>query len=129
MGAMREFTVTLSNRPGQLAELAKLLADHGVHLASLAAVAVDGDSIVRFLPQEPGLARRALREAGLQYEENPVLDTFIHGDTGALVELTEQLAAAGINIESMYLLHTNAEGRHFALTVDDTDRAKSSLAG
>ncbi|HHC08822.1 MAG TPA: hypothetical protein ENK55_08910 [Actinobacteria bacterium] len=124
---MREFTVTLANRPGQLAQLAKLLADHGVHLESLAAVALDGESIVRFLPQEPGLARRALDEAGLHYEEHPVLDTFVHGNTDALVELTEQLARAGVNIESMYLLHTNAEGRHFALIVDDTEAARSTL--
>jgi len=119
--------VTLANRPGQLAELAKLLADHGVHLETLAAVGIDGESIVRFLPQEPGLARRALQEAGLHYEEHPVLDTFIHGDADALVDLTEQLAAAGVNIESMYLLHTNAEGRHFALIVDDTEAARSRL--
>jgi len=124
---MREFSIKLANRPGQLARLSKLLTDHGVHIETLAAVAIDGESIVRFLPQEAALARRALDEAGLHYEERPVLDTFVHGDSEAFVSLTEQLADAGVNIESIYLLHTNAEGRHFAMTVDDTETARSRL--
>ncbi len=128
MDHVREFSVTLANRPGQLARLSRLLADAGVHVETLAAVATDGESIVRFLPQEPGLARRALEEAGLHFQERPVIDTFLHSHPEALAEFTDELAAAGVNIESMYLLHANADGRHFALTVDDTETARSHLA-
>ena len=35
---MKEFSVTLANQPGQLATLARRLADAGVHIQSLAAI-------------------------------------------------------------------------------------------
>lgn len=126
---MKEFAVTLANRPGQLARLARVLADAGVHVETLAASAADHHAIVRFLPEEPDAARRALADAGLHYEERPVLDTFIPDDPEALARLAFDLAEAGVNIESMYLLHTNAEGRHFALTVSDPEAARRRLAG
>jgi hypothetical protein len=34
-----------------------------------------------------------------------------------------------VNIDSLYLLHTNAEGFHLAVTVSDPDTARAALAG
>ena len=36
---------------------------------------------------------------------------------------------AGVNIDSIYLLHSNAEGLHFAVTVDDPQAARANLGG
>jgi len=46
-----------------------------------------------------------------------------------LAHAAEGLARAGVNIDSMYLLHTNSEGFHFAVTVDDPDAASGALSG
>ena len=43
--------------------------------------------------------------------------------------MAEGLARASVNIDSMYLLHSSAEGYHFAVTVDDEDTASQALAG
>lgn len=72
--------------------------------------------------------RRVLREAGLHFDERPVLDTFLPDEPGALAEVAQRLADAGVNIDSIYLLHSNAEGLHFAVTVDDPDVARANLA-
>lgn len=125
---MREFSVTLANRPGQLAALARTLADAGVNIDTLAALAADGESLVRFMVDDAEAARRALGAAGVRYDERPVLDTFLPNRPGSLAAMTEQLASAGVNIDSIYLLHSSAEGLHFAVTVDDTDTAGSALA-
>ena len=45
------------------------------------------------------------------------------------LSIGEGLAKASVNIDSMYLLHSNAEGYHFAVTVDDSDTASQALAG
>ena len=124
---MKEFSVTLSNQPGQLAALAGRLADAGVHIESLAALGSDTESLVRFMPDDAVASRRVLEEAGVHFDERPVLDTFLPDEPGALAELTRKLANADVNIDSIYLLHTNAEGLHFAVTVDDPNLAREHL--
>ena len=125
---MREFSLTIANRPGQLATLARGLAEAGVNIEALAAMAVDGESQVRMMVDDADAGRRVLRELGIYFEERPVLDTFLPNTPGSLAELADGLAAADINIDSIYLLHSNAEGLHMAVTVDDPDTARSHLA-
>ena len=124
---MKEFSVTLANKPGQLATLAGHLADAGIHIESLAAIGSDGESLVRFMPDDADATRRVLTGAGVHFEERPIIDTFLRDEPGALAEMAERLADAGVNIDSIYLLHSNAEGLHFAVTVDDPDLAAANL--
>ncbi len=124
---MKEFSVTLANKPGQLATLAGHLADAGIHIESLAAIGSNGESLVRFMPDDADATRHVLNEAGVHFEERPILDTFLRDEPGALAEVTQKLADAGVNIDSIYLLHSNAEGLHFAVTVDDPELAKANL--
>lgn len=125
---MTEFTVRLMNRPGQLARLARLLDEAGIEVEAFAAVSEDGQSQVRFVVGSPNVSRRVLMAAALEFEEHPVLDTFLPRGAGALTHMAEELGHAGVNIESMYLLHSSAEGFHVAVTVDDTDRAHKALS-
>lgn len=126
---MTEFSVSLANRPGQLAKLARVLADANVEIEAFAAVADNGESHVRFVVASASVARRALSTAAFEFHERDVLDTFLPRGSSALAHTAEGLANAGVNIDSMYLLHTNSEGFHFAVTVDDPDAASGALAG
>lgn len=123
---MREFSVTLINRPGQLAALARRLADAGVNIEALAGVAVDGESVLRFMADDVEAARRVLRDAGLKFEERSVLDTFLPNQPGSLAEMAEELAKSGVNIEAIYLLHSSADGLHFAVALDETAGASAA---
>ena len=51
----------------------------------------------------------------------PLLDIFLDGKG-------EALAATGVNIEAMYLLHSSEDGLHFAVVVDDHEQAHPQLA-
>ena len=124
---MREFSLTIANRPGQLATLARSLADAGVNIEALAAMSVDGESQVRLMVDDADAGRRVLRELGLAFQERPVLDTYLPNTPGSLADMADGLAEAEINIDSIYLLHSNAEGLHMAVTVDDPDIARSRL--
>jgi hypothetical protein len=125
---MTEFSVSLTNRPGQLAALTRLFADAGIDIEALAAVADNGQSHIRIVVQEAAKARRILMNADIVFDERSVLDTFIPRGDGGLAAIAESLAHAGVNVESMYLLHTNSEGIHIAMTVSDTDLAHQALA-
>jgi hypothetical protein len=124
---MTEFSVRLANRPGQLAALARLFADAGVDIEALAAVADNDQFHIRIVVEYAAKARRLLMNADIVFDERAVLDTFVpRGDSGLAV-ISESLAHAGVNVESMYLLHTNAEGFHVAVTVSDTELAAEAL--
>jgi hypothetical protein len=125
---MTEFSVSLTNRPGQLAALTRLFADAGIEIEALAAVADNSQSHIRIVVEQAPKARRLLMNADIVFDENRVLDTFIPRGDGGLAAISESLAHAGVNVESMYLLHTNAEGFHVAMTVSDPDMAHQALA-
>ncbi len=117
----------LANRPGQLAALTRLLADAGVEIEALATVA-DGDhSYVHIVVGNPARTRRTLMNADLEFHERDVLDIFLPRGTTSLSHMAEGLARSNVNIESMYLLHSNAEGFHLAVTVNDEDAAVQVL--
>ncbi|MCL1594536.1 MAG: ACT domain-containing protein [Actinomycetia bacterium] len=126
---MTEFSVRLANRPGQLASLTRLLADAGVEIEALATVAADGHSHIRFVVQNSARVRRVLMAADLAFEERDILDMYLQRGSGSLAQMVEGLAHSGVNIDSMYLLHSDAEGFHLALTVDDADTAIRAIAG
>ena len=126
---MTEFSIRLANRPGQLAALAVLLADAGVEIEAFAAVGDDGESHVRIIVAAPAVLRRTLMNADLEFEEREVLDTFLPRGTRTLAHMAKELARASVNIDSLYLLHSDAEGFHFAMTVDDPDLASGVLSG
>ena len=125
---MTEFTVHLANRPGQLATLARRLADAGVNLEAFAAFAWGEEGVVRLMADDDDTARRVLDEASLAYDEKRVIATIVPNRPGALATLTESLAATGVNIDAMYLLHSNGEMLHYALAVNDPDTASAHLA-
>ncbi|MBT8213360.1 MAG: ACT domain-containing protein [Acidimicrobiia bacterium] len=124
---MREFTVTMNNRPGQLATLARRLADAGVNIDALAASTGEHEALVRFVPDDEATTRTVLKTAGVSFEERPVLDTVLPNRPGALADVAERLASSGVNIDAMYLMNTSSEGLHFAIAVNDPDGAASTL--
>ncbi len=125
---MTEFSVRLANRPGQLARLAKLFADAGVSIEAFVAVADNGQSHIRIVVGQAARARRLLMNADIHFDERDVLDTFVPRGEGGLAAISESLAHAGVNVDSLYMLHTNGEGYHLAITVSDLDLAHEVLA-
>ena len=123
---MTEFTIQLANRPGQLAGLAKMLADAGVNIEALAAFGIEDRGVVRVLVDDPTAAREVIREGGLVAEEREVITTIISHEPGTLAQLTQSLADA--DIDGLYFLHANADSIELALAVDDPNAARARIA-
>lgn len=126
---MTEFTVHLSNRPGQFAALVGKLASAGVHIEALALFSHGEDGMARLMANDVAATRRVLSDAGVQFEEQGVIETVIKDDPHALADMTKKLADSGVNIEAMYLLHANGDSLHFAVAVDDHAIAATHLQG
>lgn len=123
LAAVIEFIVWMANRPGMLASLAEVLGQAGVNIEALTAVGLDGEGVIRLIPDDAGLARRALRDAGLSFEERQILNTSLPNRPGELGRLCRSLAAAGVNIEALYLLRASPDDQDLAIAVDRPDTA------
>lgn len=125
---MTEFTVSIANRPGRLADLAEALGEAGINIEALAAFGNDGEAVIHMMTDDEPTTRAVLRRMGVRFTERAVLTTVLPHRPGALAALTRQLADANINIEAVYLLRSRPDGLEFALAVDAIDDARSRLA-
>jgi len=124
---MREFVVRMANQPGRLAALTEALAACGVNIEALAVYGHDGEGTTRIIVKEPTTARRVLEEAALSFEEHPVLTAQMPHRPGELARLTRSLADSQVNIDALYVLHSNAGGVELAVAVDQPDSAVPHL--
>ncbi|MDJ0923443.1 MAG: ACT domain-containing protein [Acidimicrobiia bacterium] len=124
---MIEFSVNMVNRPGQLATLARELGSAGVNIETLAAFSTGPEAYVKLVVDNDDTARIVLKNAGVPFEERRIVSATLHDHPGALAQMAEALAATGVNIDAMYLVHSSSEGLRFALAVDDPDTAQKHL--
>jgi hypothetical protein len=124
---MTEFVVQMENRPGRLAALTEALAASGVNIEALAAYGHDGEGTVRLIVDDAASTRRVLEEAALNHEEHTVLSAHLPHRPGELARLTRALADAGVNIDALYVLRSNAEGVELAIAVDQPESALPHL--
>lgn len=126
---MTEFTVELANRPGMLAALVSRLADAGVEIEALATFSHGDHATARLIVDDEPATRQVMIDADLRFEERTIITTVLPHTGRALADLTRDLAASGVNIDALYLIHTNTEERQFAVAVDDPDAARARLSG
>ncbi len=98
--------VRLPNRPGEFARVTRQLANAGVNIRSVVGLTAGNEGVVEFLVENVPAATRAFEQAGTPFQEvrvvvNPI-PTEVITQVGAMATLAEALAAAGINIESLY---------------------------
>ena len=110
-----EFTVAVPDVPGSLARLGHMLGDARVNIEAIQGFAGSGHGLVRFVPDSPEPAARALEEAGYAHTTREVLVVHVLDEPGALGQLALVLAEADINIDAIYVTTRG----HLVLGVDD----------
>lgn len=114
-------TVSLEDRPGELAGAADALADQGINVEGICGQTVGGVGIVHFLVEDGAAAKAALEAAGVDVvamEELLVIG--VEDKPGVLARISRSLADAGINIHIAYL----ASATRLVLGVNDLQRAR-----
>jgi hypothetical protein len=102
VGVVRQFCVTLENRPGALAELCSELGKRAVNITAISGSEPQRGNAIRVLAHPPDTARRVLESLQLQFTEEPAIGVHLAERPGALGRVTRKLADAGINIEYIY---------------------------
>ena len=119
-----EFTVTLRNTPGALAELGLALGRKGINIEALQSMSFQHKSVLHLVVNDPDAATRELEEYGLPFHTREVFVVDVHDEPGTLGEIAEAIAQAGVNIDSAYL----TADRRVILGVSDLARATQIVA-
>ncbi len=102
MAKVKQLTISLENRPGTLAHMAKALADAKVNIVAIACSPVGAQCSAQVVVDNVNKAKKALGAAGFSYTEGTLEQVELTNKPGALAELAGRLAKKGINIDSVY---------------------------
>lgn len=126
---LRQFTVFLENRVGQLLEVVRRFEGSRVRIAALSISEAAECAFVRFVLSDPEPGREILERAGLAIVETDLIAVELPSGPQPLVRVCTALLQAEVNIMQTYplLLHPN-DRPAVALMVDNLEMAMETLA-
>lgn len=102
-GLTKEIVVTDKNKVGILANISKILAEHGINIEGVAGYAADDDAKIMLVTADNLRASDAIKKAGYKsVRENEVIKIDLVNKPGALKTITAKLAAEGIDLKYAY---------------------------
>ena len=124
---MKDFSIQLTHRPGELARVATALSRHGVNIKSLAALAIGQQVLLRIIADDVESARAALEGANIRFDEHEVVTVLLENQAGELAALAGKLADANVNLQAIYLTGIEDDLVELAVVTDDVKKAKRVL--
>lgn len=127
--SIRQFTVFLENRVGQLLEVVRRFEGSHVRIVALTISDSAECAVVRFLLSDPEQGRDVLERAGLAIIESDLIGVELPDSPQPLLQVCTALLQAEINISQVYPLLTRPRDCPVvALMVDNIDLANETLA-
>jgi hypothetical protein len=103
-----DLVIDLENSPGALAEVAGLISDAGVNVAAATCLGEGERAELHILVKHPEAARHSLAISHLAVShEREVVVVDVQDTPGVLADLTRKIAAAGVNIDLVYVATRN----------------------
>lgn len=126
--SIRQFTVFLENRVGQLLEVVRRFEGSRVRIVALTISDSAECAVVRFLLSDPEQGREVLERAGLAIVESDLVGVELPDSPQPLLQVCTALLQAEINISQVYPLLARPGGNPVvALMVDNIDLAHETL--
>lgn len=125
----KEIDVTVVNKIGVLADMSKILAEHGINIEAVAGYAqADKNAKVMLVAEDTTRAVDALKGGGYKnLQENEVVIVELENKAGALKHITAKLAAVNIDIKQVYG-SACAAGCPAKIIISTTDNEKAAVA-
>ncbi len=126
--AIRQFTVFLENRVGQLMEVVRKFQGSKVRIVALSIADSTECALVRFLLSDPEAGREILERAGLALVESDLIGIELPDTPQPMLQMCTALLAAEVNITQVYPLLVRPTGRPaVAVMVDNIEMALDTL--
>ncbi|WP_242392686.1 amino acid-binding protein [Anaeromyxobacter oryzisoli] len=123
---IRQLSLFLENKPGQLRIPAKVLGDAGIDILTMSLADTHQFGILRLVVKDTDRARAVLEDAGVVVNVTDVLAVDVPDRPGGLASVLEAFENAGLGIEYMYPFATRERGRYATLLFRLEDPAKAA---
>ena len=122
---MKDLTVVLEDRPGELARLGEATGAAGINIEGMSAQTREGHGELHILVEDAQAAREALSGAGIEVQdERDALVVEVEDRPGTMAEVARKLAGAGVNVEFAY---ATFGGTNVVFGVGDLEEAQAAL--
>jgi hypothetical protein len=126
--ALKEISLRLPNRPGQIARIARLLAEQRINIAAITLDSTGARSSVRLIPDRPDRAVTILEDAGFTVDLHDTIVVELEDRAGSFLKVLDILAASKVNVESIAILGARVGSNSLvASPTDDIARARRVL--
>ena len=130
MPKAKEFTVTIEDKPGALAKCFLALAERGVNILAFQSYVEEGESLARFLADDPAAAKAVLGSLRMIFEETEVAVVRLPHRPGQLGRAAACLGEKRINIDYSYCgLEPGSTLGVLVFGVDSLNKAAAALDG
>jgi hypothetical protein len=102
MAKAKEFRVTVEDRPGALGSCCLALAERGVNILAFQSFVEQGESLARFVVNDPATALVVLRSLRANFEQDDVAIVTLENRPGELGRAALRLGESKININYSY---------------------------
>ena len=127
--SIRQFTVFMENRVGQLLEVVRRFEGSHVRIVALTISDATECCVVRFILSDPEAGREVLERAGLAIVESDLIGVELPDSPQPLLHVCTALLQAEVNITQVYPLLARPRGKpSVALMVDNIEMALDTLA-
>ena len=129
--SIKQISVFLENKPGQLKKMTGILAEHRIDMRALSIAETKDFGIARLVVDDAYEAANILKDNDFVASLTSVLAVAIPDEPGGLDKLLEVFAEAKVNIEYMYAFLGGKEANHACMIfrVADTKAAEIRLQG
>jgi hypothetical protein len=123
----RQFVVQVSNKPGQMADLAEQMAAAGVDLRAIGGGGLGETGHFILTTADDDRAHEVLETGGWTFIEGESLLAEVDDRPGGMARVARELADAGVNVLGHLFLGRWSDRATFAFIVDDPEKARPIL--
>ena len=125
---VQQISVFLENKPGGLAEFAKVLSDNNINMRAMCIAETPDFGILRIIVDDVYNTMCIMKEAGYICSATKVLAVGIPDKPGSLLNTLTVLGESGINLEYSYAFTTSKKDvAYMILRVNDNEKASEVL--
>jgi len=126
---LKQISVFVENKPGQLSHTCRAMAKAGINITTLSLADTQQFGILRLLIQDHDTAMKVLQEAGCVVKLTDVVAIAVPDRPGGLADVLEAIESAGINLEYMYAFtYRRQEKGLMVFRFEDPDQAVQVLS-
>ena len=126
---VKQISVFLENKEGNLAEFSRLLSENDINLRALSMAEAGEFGIVRMIVDDVYKATTSLKEADYVASVKDVLAVEIPDEAGSLAKVLAVLGSESVNVEYMYAFTNHTPGKAYMIfRVTDNQYASAVLA-